>query len=275
MFKAFRRGRSSFMKPGPRSKRDVAYAGDAPRRALVTGPTSGIGLAYAEELAGRGIDLVLVSRDQERLTSVAVRLRHSHGIQTEVLAADLATSEGLGRAARRIQDQSRPVDLVINNAGALPSGVFGATDIADEDRLLDLLVRAPMHLTDAALKAMCTRGHGRVINVCSVAAWTPRGSYGAHKAWLLSLSRWANMSYAGSGLRILAVCPGFVRTELHHSVDRSGVPRWMWLEASTVVQQSLRDLEKGKDVSTPSLRYKAFGLAVRHLPWPLVRRIAA
>src|SRR5699024_9215043 len=139
---------------------------------------------------------------------------------------------------------SRPVQMVVNNAGASLAGWFGTTDIADEDRQLDLLVRAPMHLMDAALKSMTARGRGAIMNVSSVAALTPRGVYSAHKAWLLNLSQWAHNHYFGSGVTVMAVCPGFVRTEFHQrgDMDISGVPGWMWLTASSVVEESLRDL---------------------------------
>ena len=245
-------------------------------RALVTGPTAGLGRAYAQELARRGYDLVLVSRDQERLDALADELRSAHRVDVHVQAADLATSEGIDVAAGLVGSHARPVDLLVNNAGASLAGWFGATDVADEDRQLDLLVRAPMHLSDAAIKAMTGRGGGQILNVCSVAAWTPRGAYSAHKAWLLNLTRWMSWQYADAGLQVTAVCPGFVRTEFHQRMgaDISTVPRWMWLKAPKVVTESLADLDKGKAVSVPSWRYKVLGALARHMPAPIVARVA-
>lgn len=246
------------------------------RRALVTGATSGIGHAYARELARRGQDLVIVARTTERLESIAEQLSSKHRVKVDVVTADLTTPEGLQAVVNTLTDSAHPVDLLVNNAGASLAGWFGTTDIADEDRQLDLLVRAPMHLMDAAVKSMSGRGGGQIINVSSVAAFTPRGVYSAHKAWLLNLSQWADIHYSDVNISVQALCPGFVRTEFHQrgQMDVSGVPRWMWLKADKVVAASLKDLDKGKSVSIPSLRYKVLATLARYLPKGLVTRIA-
>jgi short-subunit dehydrogenase len=246
------------------------------RRALVTGATSGIGLAFATELAHRGHDLVVVARTTDRLEAVAAQLRTKHRVEVDVLTADLSTDAGMDAAANALTDTTRPVDLLVNNAGASLAGWFGTTDIADEDRQLDLLVRAPMHLMDAAIKSMAGRGGGAIINVSSVAAFTPRGVYSAHKAWLLNLSRWADVHYDDVNIAVQALCPGFVRTEFHQrgDMDVSGIPRWMWLKADKVVATSLRDLARDKPLSIPSLRYKTLAALARHLPAPFVTRVA-
>jgi len=245
-------------------------------RALVTGATAGIGNAFARELAKRGHDLVLVARDTDRLEEVAASLRNRHGVEIVVLTADLATTDGLQRTVDTITGGTHPIDLLVNNAGSSIAGWFGGTDIADEDRQLDLLVRAPMHLMDAAIKVMSGRGEGGVINVSSVAAYTPRGAYAAHKAWVLSISQWAHLHYADTGVSIMALCPGFVRTEFHQrmNADMSDVPRWMWLRADPLVRAALKDLDKGKAVSVPSLRYKVLASLARHLPATVVARVA-
>lgn len=246
------------------------------RRALITGATAGIGNAFARELAGRGWNLALVARDVERLESVATELRARHGVQVDVIGADLTDEAGLALAVNRVTDTSSPVDLVVNNAGSSLAQWFGTTDIADEDKQLDLLVRAPMHLMDAAIKAMSGRGHGGIINVASVAAFTPRGAYSAHKAWLVNLSQWANWHYASSGVTITAMCPGFVRTEFHQrgDMDVSTVPGWMWLRADSIVRATLKDHERGKALSIPSMRYKVLSFIAQHAPTSVVARAA-
>lgn len=243
-------------------------------RALVTGPTAGIGNSFARLLAAQGADLVLVARDEARLTGLAEQLRQQHGIEVEVLTADLTDPGDLTRVAHRLTATGRPVDLLVNNAGASIAGWFGSTDIAAEDRQLDLLIRAPMHLMDAAIKAMSGRGQGAVINVASVAAFTPRGAYSAHKSWLVNLSLWAHLQYADAGITVQALCPGFTRTEFHQRMDAdiSDIPRWMWLKADKVAKASLKDLRKGKALSIPSLRYKVLATLARHLP---IRTVAA
>lgn len=245
-------------------------------RALVTGATAGIGHAFASELAARGHDLVIVARDTERLEQVASDLGGRHGVTVDVVTADLTTTDGLRSVVDAVTSTARPVDLLVNNAGSSVQGWFGTTDIATEDGQLDLLVRAPMHLMDAALKAMSGRRGGGVINVASVAAFTPRGTYSAHKAWLVNLSRWANLQYADTGITVQALCPGFVRTEFHQRMgaDISTVPRWMWLKAPAVVKASLKDLDRGKAVSIPSLRYKVLTTIARYMPAAVVARFA-
>lgn len=246
------------------------------RRALVTGATSGIGHAFARELARRGVDLVIVARTTDRLESVASELRAAHGVQVDIVTADLSTPAGMQTASNVLTDSARPVDLLVNNAGASLAGWFGTTDIADEDAQLNLLVRAPMHLMDAAFKTMAGRGGGKIINVASVAAFTPRGAYSAHKAWLVNFSQWADIHYDDVNISVQALCPGFVRTEFHQrgQMDVSGVPRWMWLKADKVVATSLRDLDRDKTLSIPSARYKLLATAAQYLPKSLVARVA-
>jgi short-subunit dehydrogenase len=246
------------------------------RRALVTGATAGIGNAFAKELAKRGYDLVIVARTTERLEALATQMRSKHRVEVDVVTADLSTTDGVRVAVNKLTDTTRPVDLLVNNAGASLAGWFGTTDIGDEDRQLDLLVRAPMHLMDAAIKTMAGRGGGQIINVSSVAAFTPRGVYSAHKAWLLNLSRWADIHYADVNISVQALCPGFVRTEFHQrgEMDVSGVPKWMWLKSDKVVRTSLKDLDKGKTVSIPSFRYKVLTTLAQYMPKSLVQRIA-
>lgn len=244
--------------------------------ALITGPTAGIGNSFARHLAKRGSNLVLVSRDTARLEALASELEQKYRITVEVITADLTTREGMNHVAERLTESSSPVDLLVNNAGASLAGWFGSTDIVDEDRHLDLLVRAPMHLMDAAIKAMTGRGHGQIINVASVAAFTPRGTYSAHKAWLVNLSQWAHIQYADAGITVQALCPGFTRTEFHQRMqaDISNIPRWMWLKSDTVVRGSLRDLKRGKAISVPSVRYKILAFLSRYAPSRIVAKVA-
>lgn len=245
-------------------------------RALVTGPTAGIGLSYARRLAADGVDLVLVARDEHRLGELAGQFRRDHGVDVEILRADLTDPADLDRVATRLADESRPIGLLVNNAGASIAGWFGTTDIALEDRQLDLLVRAPMHLMDAALKTMSRRGYGAIVNVASVAAFTPRGAYSAHKSWLVNLSLWAHLQYSEDGVVVQALCPGFTHTEFHQRMDAdvSDVPGWMWLEADEVAAASLRDLRRRKALSIPSARYRVLATLARHAPVGLVAAVA-
>jgi short-subunit dehydrogenase len=244
--------------------------------ALITGPTAGIGRAFADAYARRGFDLVLVSRDASRLEQVAEEVSRTYGVGCEVLPADLADSEDLARVEARVGDGGRPVEAVVNNAGYGIAKWFGDTTVDEEQRSLDVLVRAPLRLTHAAVQQMQARGSGEILNVSSVAGFTPRGTYGAHKAWVTSLTEWLNIAYRGRGIKATALCPGFVRTEFHQRghMDMSNVPGWMWLDAEDLVDEAMRDLLAGKAVSIPSKRYAVLTALARHLPRRLLARMA-
>ncbi len=246
------------------------------KTALITGASSGLGAEFARQLAATGADLVLVARDRDALERLARELSETHRVSCEVLPADLTDPEGLAVVERRLSDPERPVGILVNNAGYGLGLRFDRNDIADEDRHLDLHVRATMHLTHAALRAMTPRGSGRIINIASVAAFLPRGTYGAVKAWVVSFSRWANATYRP--VTVTAVCPGFTHTNFHERLGlppgEEGVPAWMWLTASDVVREGLRDAARGKAVSIPSLRYKVLVAVVRLLPNRLTERLA-
>jgi len=247
-----------------------------PGTALITGATAGIGNAFATELATRGHNLVLVARDQERLKTVAKELTDAHGVEVRTRTADLSTTTGIKRVAKDLASDDRPIDLLVNNAGFALRKRFTENPIEEEEAVLTVMVRAPMHLTHAALNAMSSRRRGGIVNVASVAGFTPRGSYGAHKAWVISFSRWAHYGYAGQGVRVMALCPGFVHTEFHQRMGArtNNIPSWMWLDAGEVVRSGLAALDRGVPVSVPTFRYKAITGLSRITPARLVARVA-
>jgi short-subunit dehydrogenase len=243
-----------------------------PPLALVTGATAGIGAEFARQLAAQGADLVLVARDGRRLEESAAGLRAEFGVTVEVLAANLVIPADLAAVETRLEASGRRVTMLVNNAGFGLLKPFDENPIADEQRLLDLLVTAPMRLSHAALRQMLAAGSGTIVNIASVAGYTPRGTYGASKAWVLSFSRWANLTYRRRGVTVTAVAPGFVHTEFHDrmNVSKDGVPAFLWLDAPTLVRLALRDVAKGRAVSIPTLRYKFVVLLSRLLPARIV-----
>jgi short-subunit dehydrogenase len=265
-------------KGSPASPRARAAAGDcdsdAVPLALITGPTAGIGRAFATALAAEGHDLVLVSRDLARLESVAGQLSARYRVRCDALAADLSDLEQTRRVEARLR--AEPFDVVVNNAGFGMTNAFEDHDVEQEQASLDVMVGAVLRLSHAALVPMLTRGRGDIVNVSSVAGYLPRGTYAAHKAWVTSFSAWAGMRYSERGVRVMALCPGFVRTEFHQrmNADLNGIPAWMWLSPDRVVRDGLRDLRRGRRVSVPTMRYKGLAALARVTPPGLAERLA-
>lgn len=237
-------------------------------RALITGATAGLGQEFAEQLAARGNDLILVARTPERLEATARDLASRHGVSIEVIAADLGNPRDLAIVEARLADATRPVTTLVNNAGYGLKAPFHENPVEKEAQHLAVLVAAPMRLMHAALGPMRARGSGTIINVSSVAAYTPRGSYGAAKAWVLSFSRWANLEYRRDGVTVTAVVPGFVHTEFHDRmrVRTDTIPRVLWLNPPLVVRSTLRAADHGRAVVIPSMRYRMVVALTKVLP---------
>ena len=236
--------------------------------ALITGPTSGIGRGFAEEFARRGFDVVLVSRDGARLEALAADLAARHGVGCEVLVADLAVRADVDRVAERLAAADRPISALVNNAGFGLASSFLDTGVEDEQRLLDVLVVAVMRLTHAALPGMIDRRQGMVINVSSIAGWITGGTYSAAKSWVTVFSESLAQQLEGTGVRMTAACPGFVRTEFHQraEIEMTALPDFMWLDAPAVVDQAFRDLAVSRPVSVTGLQYKAISGVLRNTP---------
>ncbi|QDQ13214.1 SDR family NAD(P)-dependent oxidoreductase [Streptomyces spectabilis] len=245
--------------------------------ALITGATSGIGAAFARRLATDGHNLVLVARDTQRLREQATELHDRHGIEVEVLTADLATDEGIAAVEQRLGNRRDPVDLLVNNAGFANKGRYLEVPIADELTMLKVHCEAVLRLTSAATETMRERGRGGIVNVASVAAFVPRGTYGASKAWIVQFTQGAARDLAASGVRLMALCPGFVRTEFHEraGMGTDNVPKWMWLDADKLVATALTDLARGKSLSVPDPRYKAMMGVVKVTPRALLSGVTS
>jgi short-subunit dehydrogenase len=242
--------------------------------ALITGPTSGLGLGFARRYAIDGYDLVLVARDVDRLEQLAAELRDEVGAQVEVLPADLADAADRAKVADRL---AAGVQVLVNNAGFGTSGEFWSADFALLQRQLDVNVTAVMQLTHAALPPMLAAHAGTVINVASVAGLLPgRGStYSASKAWVVAFSEGLANGLENSGVGVHALCPGFVHTEFHAraGIEMSGTPGFLWLEVEDVVRETMADVARGKVVIIPGLQYKVLTTGGRVVPRNLVRAL--
>jgi uncharacterized protein len=247
--------------------------------ALVTGATAGLGAGFARSLAGRGYDLVVVARDAARLESTAASLRAEHGVDVEVVAADLSVRADLDRVARRVASAEAPVDVLVNNAGFGLKQRFVDGDPGDHERMFDVLCRAVMVLSRAATGAMVPRGRGRILNVGSVAGLVPGGGhYSAAKAYVIVLTETLAGELRGTGVSATVVEPGYVRTEFHarsgmRSGGSSSLSNRIWLDIDEVVDAALDDTFAGRPVSVPTRRWKAVSTLLDVAPRRLVSTV--
>ena len=241
--------------------------------ALITGGTAGIGAAFARALAERGNDLVLVARDADRLAGTAAELGDRYGVTVQTLPADLAVRADVLRVAARLEDPERPIDILVNNAGYGLHVKLLQDDVAAHARAIDVMCLAVLILGGAAGRAMKARGHGRIINVASLAAYIAQGGYSPIKAYVLAYSEGLANELRGTGVRVTVVNPGWVRTEFHEraGIRTSAIPEIVWVEADRVARETLEDADKGRVISVPTKRWKLQKLLARHAPRSAVR----
>lgn len=215
------------------------------RTALITGASAGLGAEFARRLAAGGTDLVLVARRLDRLEELARELREAHGVTVEPFPADLATPEGLAAVGTRMAGCST-LDLLVNNAGFGGRTGFVRGETADHVGMVRLHVEATVRLSKAALPGLIDRGRGAIINVASVAAFSPFSGamYSGTKAFLVMFSQNLAAELRPKGVVVQALCPGMTHTEFHQAagIDESVVPPPFWMTADKVVQCSLRRL---------------------------------
>jgi short-subunit dehydrogenase len=242
--------------------------------ALVTGATSGIGAAYAKLLAKEKYDLVLVARDLPRLNAYAKELNKNYKIKVETLQADLTKPAQLAKVEKRLSSKTKPIEVLINNAGFGIKQSFADSEIKKEQELLDVLVTAPMRLTHAVLPQMLKRDSGVIVNVSSVASWIAGGTYSAAKSYLTVFSEYLNTELKRTNIKVSALCPGFTRTEFHQrgKMRMTGLPNFMWLNADQVVTKSWKDAKAGKAISIPGWQYLILSTIARVAPRPIVRK---
>ena len=245
------------------------------KTALITGASAGIGGRFARLLAREGYDLILVGRNEERLIETAKELNKEFGVKTEILVADLSTEQGLNSVETRVSDPTRPLDVLINNAGFGIKESFLASATEAEQQLLDVLVRAPMRIMHSVLPTMKERNSGIIINVSSVAGWIAGGTYSAAKSYLTVLSESLHTELSTTKVNVMALCPGFTHTEFHQrgKMRMEKLPKFMWLDADQVVSKAWSDALSGNVISVPGRQYMALSFLARYAPRPLVRKL--
>lgn len=240
--------------------------------AMVTGPTAGIGAAYAKLLASKGFNLVLVSRDLKRLGQTAADLTAKHAIETQVLSADLATDKGIATLADFIAKNE--IEVLINNAGFGLNSSFVKSSAADEQSVVNILVTAPMQLSHAVLPQMVARKSGTIVNVSSVAGYFAAGHYSAAKAYVTVLTESMHAEVRKHGVKVSALCPGFTKTEFHQraKMKMDALPKFMWLDADFLVAKSWADAQSGKAISIPGWQYRVMVWIAKNAPRAWMRR---
>ncbi|MBC9250285.1 SDR family oxidoreductase [Pseudomonas alcaligenes] len=226
-------------------------------KALVTGASSGIGATYAERLARRGYDLLLVARDEARLQAMAEWLAGEYGVGVEVLKADLTRKADIQTVAQRLRSDGA-IRLLVNNAGVAMNGTLAEADGERVDALLQLNIAAVTHLAAAAATAFTAAGRGAIINIASVVALAPEmfnAVYSASKAYVLSLSQTLHGEIGKQGVQVQAVLPGVTRTEIweRSGIDEAALPAEMIMEVGEMVDAALAGFDQGELVTIPSL----------------------
>jgi hypothetical protein len=252
-------------------------------KALITGASAGIGATYAERLARRGHDLLLVARDLARLEEMAGRLAQQHGVKVEVLKADLTQKADVLAVEDRLRADAE-IGLLVNNAGIATHGTLAEADLDLAESLIQLNVVALTRLASVAAAQFTARGRGAIINIASVVALAPEmfnAVYSASKAYVLSLTQTIGSELAGKGVQVQAVLPGVTRTEIweRSGMDGSKLPPEMIMEVGEMVDAALAGFDQGELVTIPSLPdaadWKAFVAARGALGPNLSRNHAA
>ena len=230
---------------------------NGPGVALVTGASTGIGATYADRLARRGYDLILVARDEARLKALAERLRAETGVEVEVYRADLTSRADLSGLELRLREDAA-ITLLVNNAGASSAGPFVQGDIDREEDVIQLNIVAVTRLAHAAATAFAAGGSGTIINLASVVALMPEFRspvYGGTKAYVLHFTQALHNQIGELGVRLQAVLPGATRTEIW---DRSGMGTAhldpaILMDVDELVDAALAGLDQGELITIPSL----------------------
>ncbi len=226
--------------------------------ALVTGASGGIGGVYADRLAKRGYDLILVARNEAKLTALSTRLTGETGRSITVLPADLGNKADLARVEATLRDDPR-ITMLVNNAGTASVAPLLDADIEKMAGMIDLNITALTRLTYAAAPGFVARGGGTIINIASVVGISPEalnGVYGASKAYVIALSHSLQHELAGKGIRIQAVLPGATATDLWEiaGLHYRNLPAEIVMSAEDMVDAALAGLDQGERVTIPPLQ---------------------
>ena len=253
------------------------------RLVLITGASAGLGAEFARQYAAKGWDVALTARRADRLDTLAREIEEKYQVATIVIAQDLALDGAVDAILAQLREHGRHADALVNNAGYGLPGTFFNTSWEDQAKFIQVLYTAPIELVHKLLPGMAERGFGRIINVASLAGYTPGSNghtlYASVKSGLIKFSEsiHAEAEAAGHDIHCSALCPGFTFTEFH---DVNGTremasesPDWMWMEAGPVVAAGIDGVSRGRPVVVPGAVNKGLATLTRILPEPLGREI--
>jgi short-subunit dehydrogenase len=248
-------------------------------RALITGGSAGIGAALAEVFAGQGHDLILVSRNRDKLEARGRDIQQKFGVQVTCLAEDLADPAGARRLHEAVSERKLDVHYLVNNAGVGLYGKFATTDLDAELKMIQLNVASVVDLTKRFLPAMIERRSGRMLNVASLAAFVPgpwMSVYFATKAFLLSFSQATDYELRPSGITVTALCPGPTESEFKARAgsQRSRLFQSFVMDAAPVARVGYDAMMKGQVVAVPGLQNKVIPAVTRLVPRALMAQFS-
>ena len=249
--------------------------------ALVTGASDGIGAEFVEILAGRGYDLILVARREEKLNELAVRLNDEFGVECTAMVADLSEPKAAQNLFQRIEDRGLQVNFLINNAGLLHNGFFTKLSLEAQEKMIQVNVIALTALTHLYAAKMSSNGGGHILNVASLAGWIAipnQNVYAASKAYVVSFSQALSneMIAANSGVQVTALCPGYTATKMMDNPDQGGtlrIPSGMMMSAKDVAEIGIKACFAGKDIVVPGLANKFTTIITRLFSKSLITKI--
>ena len=250
--------------------------------ALITGASSGIGKALAQRFAQEGFDVVLVARSAGKLAALAATLQRQCAVRARVYALDLLKPGAVRSLAVALRRSRVSVDVLVNNAGVIEARRFADLSATSNQHMIALNIAAATDLLSHFLPAMIRRGHGRVLNVCSVAAFVPVpgiATYAATKAYLLSLTESVSEEVEGTGVTVTALCPGITATHMKSVLERGNprlakLPGILVADADSVAAEGYEACMRGEVIRVPGLANQLTTLSGRALPRWVVRRLA-
>lgn len=243
------------------------------RTALITGASAGIGATFAEYLASEGYNLLLVARRAERLRALAKDISAKYAVRCDVFAADLTDPAAPALIIQHAQDIGVDIDVLINNAGLSGKDSFAETPWVALAGEIQLMITAVTELCHRVIPGMRARGWGRIINLSSIAAFSPPAAsllYTGIKSYVLNISQSLDMELKPQGIHVTALCPGFTHSEFHDVMgtrqQANNLPGILWQQPEQVVKAGWQAVMKGRPVCVPGVVNKLLVSGMRPLP---------